>query len=90
MLRRPNPFDNAKRRLAPLRDWPGLGVALVLLQAGTPTLASATSAERSVTHPDGASLVIRSFELHEDSIVLDVFAPAREDWRRGEDAYLRR
>ena len=25
----------------------------------------------------------------EDTIVLDVFAPPREDWLRGEDAYLR-
>jgi quercetin dioxygenase-like cupin family protein len=26
----------------------------------------------------------------EDSVVLDVFAPRREDWIRGDDAYLRR
>jgi len=25
----------------------------------------------------------------EDSVVLDVFAPVREDWVRGDDAYLR-
>jgi len=29
-------------------------------------------------------------EVLEDSIVLDVFSPARDDWRRGDDAYLRR
>jgi quercetin dioxygenase-like cupin family protein len=29
-------------------------------------------------------------EALEDSVVLDVFSPAREDWRRGDDAYLRR
>jgi len=29
-------------------------------------------------------------EALEDSVVLDVFAPPREDWRRGDDAYLRR
>ncbi len=28
-------------------------------------------------------------EALEDSIVLDVFSPVREDWLRGEDAYLR-
>jgi quercetin dioxygenase-like cupin family protein len=28
-------------------------------------------------------------EALEDSVVFDVFAPPREDWRRGEDAYLR-
>jgi hypothetical protein len=25
----------------------------------------------------------------EDSVAIDVFAPVREDWRRGDDAYLR-
>jgi quercetin dioxygenase-like cupin family protein len=29
-------------------------------------------------------------EALEDSILLDVFSPVREDWLRGEDAYLRR
>ena len=28
-------------------------------------------------------------EALEDSVVLDVFSPAREDWSRGDDAYLR-
>ena len=28
-------------------------------------------------------------EALEDSVVLDVFSPVREDWLRGEDAYLR-
>jgi unsaturated pyranuronate lyase len=29
-------------------------------------------------------------EALEESVVLDVFAPRREDWLRGDDAYLRR
>ena len=29
-------------------------------------------------------------EALDDSIVLDVFSPVREDWVRGDDAYLRR
>jgi quercetin dioxygenase-like cupin family protein len=29
-------------------------------------------------------------EALEDSLALDVFAPRREDWIRGDDAYLRR
>ena len=29
-------------------------------------------------------------EALEDSIALDVFSPVREDWVRGDDAYLRR
>jgi quercetin dioxygenase-like cupin family protein len=28
-------------------------------------------------------------EVLEDAVVLDVFAPRREDWIRGDDAYLR-
>ena len=42
----------------------------------------------------GASLLITSGVPHEvealeDSVVLDAFAPRREDWIRGDDAYLR-
>jgi quercetin dioxygenase-like cupin family protein len=29
-------------------------------------------------------------EALEDSLATDLFAPAREDWKRGDDAYLRR
>jgi quercetin dioxygenase-like cupin family protein len=29
-------------------------------------------------------------EVLEDSVALDVFSPPREDWIRGDDAYLRR
>ena len=36
-----------------------------------------------------ASNVPHAVEALEDSIVLDVFSPRREDWIRGEDAYLR-
>ena len=43
----------------------------------------------------GESLAIPSGVPHavealEDTIVVDVFSPAREDWIRGDDAYLRR
>lgn len=31
-----------------------------------------------------------SVEAMEDSTVMDVFSPAREDWQRGDDSYLRR
>jgi quercetin dioxygenase-like cupin family protein len=34
--------------------------------------------------------VPHSVEALEDSLVVDVFAPAREDWIRGDDGYLRR
>jgi unsaturated pyranuronate lyase len=43
----------------------------------------------------GDSLQIPSHAAHsvealEDSVALDLFAPVREDWVRGDDAYLRR
>lgn len=31
-----------------------------------------------------------SAEALEDCIVVDLFSPPREDWKRGDDAYLRR
>ncbi len=31
-----------------------------------------------------------SVEALEDSVAVDIFSPAREDWIRGDDAYLRR
>jgi quercetin dioxygenase-like cupin family protein len=36
-----------------------------------------------------AANVPHSAEALEDSVVLDVFAPRREDWISGDDAYLR-
>ena len=42
----------------------------------------------------GESVTVRSDVPHsvealEDSVVLDIFTPRREDWIRGDDAYLR-
>jgi quercetin dioxygenase-like cupin family protein len=37
-----------------------------------------------------AANVPHGIEVLEDAVVLDVFSPVREDWRRGDDAYLRR
>jgi quercetin dioxygenase-like cupin family protein len=37
-----------------------------------------------------AANVPHEVEALEDAVVLDVFSPIREDWLRGEDAYLRR
>ncbi len=36
-----------------------------------------------------AANVPHQVEALEDSVVLDVFSPVREDWLRGEDGYLR-
>ena len=43
-------------------------------------------AGESVLIPGG---VPHRVEALDDSVVLDVFAPRREDWLRGDDAYLR-
>jgi quercetin dioxygenase-like cupin family protein len=50
---------------------------------------------QTVTVRSGQSLAIPSNLPHqvtalEDSQVIDVFSPAREDWIRGDDAYLRK
>jgi len=37
----------------------------------------------------GANLP-HSVEVLEDSVIVDIFCPRREDWIRGDDAYLRR
>jgi quercetin dioxygenase-like cupin family protein len=37
--------------------------------------------------PSGAP---HDVEALEDSLAMDIFSPAREDWRSGDDAYLRR
>lgn len=34
--------------------------------------------------------VEHSVEAIEDSVAMDVFSPARDDWQRGEDSYLRK
>ena len=36
------------------------------------------------------SNVPHAVEAMEDSVVVDVFAPSRDDWARGDDAYLRK
>jgi unsaturated pyranuronate lyase len=50
---------------------------------------------REVVLRSGQSLAIPSEVPHkvtalEDSYVVDVFSPCREDWLRGDDAYLRK
>ena len=36
------------------------------------------------------SNAVHTVQALEDSVAMDVFSPAREDWIRGDDAYLRR
>lgn len=44
------------------------------------------AAGESLVIPPGVPHEVRALQ---DSVALDVFAPAREDWKRGDDAYLR-
>ena len=51
--------------------------------------------EREVVLGAGQSVAIPSNVPHsvvalEDTVVVDIFSPRREDWIRGDDAYLRR
>jgi len=53
-----------------------------------------TPTEKIIVHA-GESLCIppnvpHSVESLEDCVAIDVFSPVREDWIRGDDAYLRR
>ena len=45
------------------------------------------SAGESLEIPSNAPHLVEALE---DSLALDLFAPRREDWIRGDDAYLRR
>jgi quercetin dioxygenase-like cupin family protein len=54
-----------------------------------------TVGDETVIASAGESVVIPASVPHEvealqDSVVLDVFSPPREDWVSGDDAYLRR
>ena len=51
--------------------------------------------EELVVLRDGQSVAIPSNVPHkvvalEDTVVVDVFTPSRDDWQRGDDAYLRK
>jgi quercetin dioxygenase-like cupin family protein len=75
--------------LVPSHEHPNEQVANVLegslrfLVGGEEVVASA--GESVVIAPN----VPHEVEALEDSVVLDVFSPPREDWIRGDDAYLR-
>ena len=55
---------------------------------------SGTVSSEEMTGPAGEVMEISSnlphlVEALEDSVAVDLFAPVREDWIRGDDAYLR-
>ena len=79
----------AKGAVVPRHDHPNEQVATVLegrLRFLVDGEEFVVSAGQSV--PLGAN-VPHEVEALEDTVVLDVFSPVREDWLRGEDAYLR-
>jgi len=73
----------------PLHDHPNEQIATVLsgrLRFLVGDRELEVGAGESVLIPGG---VPHRVDALEDSVVLDVFAPRREDWLRGDDAYLR-
>lgn len=49
--------------------------------------------ERTLGPGDAAHMpphVRHWIEVLEDAVIVDVFSPCREDWKRGDDAYLRK
>jgi quercetin dioxygenase-like cupin family protein len=78
-----------KGALVPRHAHPNEQIATVL----EGTLRFVVDGEERVVGPGEsvplAADVPHEVEALEDSIVLDVFSPVREDWVRGDDAYLR-
>jgi len=58
--------------------------ALRFVLAGNETIVKAGEMLQIPPH------VPHSAEALEDSIAVDLFSPCREDWKRGDDAYLRK
>ena len=80
----------AKGAVVPMHSHPNQQVTM--LKSGS-LLFETDSGDRLVLN-SGDVLVIppgvpHRFEATEDSAATDVFTPAREDWIRGDDAYLR-
>jgi quercetin dioxygenase-like cupin family protein len=81
----------AKGALVPRHEHPNEQVATILegrlrFRIGDDEEFVASAGESVPLAPN----VPHEVEALEDSTVLDVFSPVREDWLRGDDAYLRR
>jgi quercetin dioxygenase-like cupin family protein len=75
--------------VVPLHDHPNEQIATIVsgrLRFVVGEEEREVGAGESIRIPGG---VPHRVEALEDSLVLDVFAPRREDWLRGDDAYLR-
>ena len=80
----------AKGHTSPLHEHPNEQVATVI--EGSLRFRIGDDEELIASAGDSVPLaanVPHGVDALEDSIVLDVFSPVREDWLRGEDAYLR-
>jgi quercetin dioxygenase-like cupin family protein len=76
--------------VVPRHDHPSEQIATVVegrMRFGVDGETYVVSAGESIALPAN---VPHDAEALDDSVVFDVFSPPREDWQRGEDAYLRR
>jgi quercetin dioxygenase-like cupin family protein len=76
--------------VVPEHEHPNEQIATVVegrLRFGVDGQEHVVSAGESIALPAN---VPHDAEALEDSVVFDAFSPPREDWRRGDDAYLRR
>ena len=64
---------------------PRRAMTYLLLIAAALTVSACGYSAAAEENGDGPAKV----EAIEDSVVLDVFSPVRDDWVRGDDAYLR-
>ena len=90
-LKWPNDLVTQGERAALLKVAGVLGESVTMLESGT--LKFIFENEEKVIHA-GDALPIPPHAPHrvealEDSLAIDLFTPVREDWRRGDDAYLR-
>jgi quercetin dioxygenase-like cupin family protein len=79
-----------KGTLVPMHEHVSEQIATVVegrLRFGVEGREYVVSAGETIALP---SNVPHEAEALEDSVVFDVFSPPRDDWRRGDDAYLRR
>jgi quercetin dioxygenase-like cupin family protein len=72
-------------------EWMSETIGRQLIHTETMTLARVTLRQGAVVpvHEHHNEQISTVLEGRIDSVMLDVFCPVREDWIRGDDAYLR-
>ena len=74
----------------PYFEHAGIDAVVVPMGCEAPQFPAFLRAVFSLTNIGGALVTMpHKVTVVEDAVVYDVFAPVREDWLRGDDAYLR-